>query len=374
MTDGTLYYSAEDADTSEGEGVYYMWAADEMKMIEEEFADRYDTEITTPFADIFGMSEQGNYYDEATHKLTGRNILTLRNWPEGLSPSDAEGWGELTAMILNKRSEREKPLLDTKVLTDWNGMLASGFIRCGLAEKDDSYIEKAKAIIEFYHSYYNENGRLPHTIVDGIATNPVGTLDDYAFLASAGLDLFMTGHGTEYLFYSIQLVDDIENHFAAGDGDYYLAVESELLPSRPRAGYDSATPSGASIHYGTLLKLFHLTGESKYMGRAQGYMASKSAQISQYPRGFAMLLSYYVEETLGRKTFLFDNLDKEQKEKITEKYKSDLLSGAVMVFRDADNAAELDKYIGWLPEYDKTAKPTMYKCEGFACGLPERVG
>jgi uncharacterized protein YyaL (SSP411 family) len=64
------FYSAEDADSEGEEGKFYVWGVDELKAA----LTKDELKLVT---DTYGVSEEGNYHDEATRRLTGKNILHM---------------------------------------------------------------------------------------------------------------------------------------------------------------------------------------------------------------------------------------------------------------------------------------------------------
>ena len=65
------FYSAEDADSEGEEGLFYLWTIEELKSILNESDVTFLTELYT-------LDSRGNFKDEATGQLTGRNIFYLQ--------------------------------------------------------------------------------------------------------------------------------------------------------------------------------------------------------------------------------------------------------------------------------------------------------
>ncbi len=104
--DGT-FYCALDADSEGREGAYYVWKADEIRAILGDEADE--------FLEFFGVTEEGNFEEEATRARTGENVLHAK-----------ERYGDrfrkqLTALA-QERAKRPRPELDDKRLLPWNGL------------------------------------------------------------------------------------------------------------------------------------------------------------------------------------------------------------------------------------------------------------
>ena len=54
----------------------------------------------------------------------------------------------LKAKLLAARGERDQPLVDDKVLTDWNGMAIAGLAEAGAALGDLAVVERASGSTE----------------------------------------------------------------------------------------------------------------------------------------------------------------------------------------------------------------------------------
>ncbi len=72
---------------------------------------------------------------------------------------------------------------------------------------------------------------------------------------------------------------------------FYDTDGEEALFTRPRSWEDGALPSGNSMAADVLLRLFALTGDSKYEELARGILAVMSAAVAQQPLAFGHLLA-----------------------------------------------------------------------------------
>ncbi len=223
MSDDGTFYTALDADSDGEEGKFYVWSMSELKKLGTK-------ELFKPYH----IKKEGNFNDEATRKPTGANILFQRRPFKQPNKKVQE--------VLNKlRKEREKrvrPGLDSKVLTDMNGLMIAAFATAGRILNESSYIERAeKAADRILQTRFGAEGKLMHT-----DTIP-GFLDDHAFLAWGLKELDKTtgSHGKEVN----NLVRSLEE-FAHPIGGYYMTSSDELI-SKPIDFYDGAIPSGNAV-------------------------------------------------------------------------------------------------------------------------------
>jgi uncharacterized protein YyaL (SSP411 family) len=126
------FYSAEDADSEGEEGRFYLWESREL----EAALPPSDVEAAKL---IFNIRNEGNFADPGG-RLSGTNILHLGQPPDlvaaGLGRSEEE-LQKLTARIggrlLARRELRPRPFKDTKILTDWNGLMIAALAKAAQA-------------------------------------------------------------------------------------------------------------------------------------------------------------------------------------------------------------------------------------------------
>ncbi|PSQ67711.1 MAG: thioredoxin domain-containing protein, partial [Bacteroidetes bacterium QH_1_61_8] len=162
------FYSAEDADSEneEGdmeEGAFYVWSIDEVR-------DLLDAETAELVIDLYNMTPEGNYREEASGERTGKNILHLDSSLDeeaarrGMS-ADAlrETVEEARATLLDERDERSRPGLDDKILTDWNGLMIAALATAARILDEPGYEDAAVEAATFLlDTMRDANGRLLH--------------------------------------------------------------------------------------------------------------------------------------------------------------------------------------------------------------------
>ena len=106
------FYAALDAETDAEEGKYYVWTADEIQTI---FAEKgVVPENAAQFATIYGVDKGPNF--EGKSVLYVIDGAAAEDALKGLLKSERE-------TLLTERFERERPLLDTKIIVSWNGLM-----------------------------------------------------------------------------------------------------------------------------------------------------------------------------------------------------------------------------------------------------------
>src|SRR5699024_2529008 len=128
---------------------FYVWTTDEVQKI----LDVDDSRLAIKF---FNLQPEGNYTDEVSGQRTGKNILHLTKpiaeWAAELEwsiESLQQKIEQIRSQLFNARSERERPFLDDKTLTDWNGLAIAALAKAGRVLGDPTYIEEAERAATF---------------------------------------------------------------------------------------------------------------------------------------------------------------------------------------------------------------------------------
>jgi uncharacterized protein YyaL (SSP411 family) len=286
------FYSAEDADSEGEEGRFYVWSTDEVR----EVLGPDDAGLA--FA-AWGLSAEGNYRDEATGETTGLNVLRRIASPAELAAdlqlerkAVEERLERARTLLFESRSSRERPLLDDKVLTDWNGLMIAALARAGRVTGEPDLVAAAREAAAFLHQRMWRDGGLLHRYRAGEAALE-GNLDDYANLCWGELELYRATFDAVHLERAARLTDEMLERFGdSARGGFYFSPEgrSDLIVRRKDV-HDGATPSGNSVALLNLLRLARLTGRTEYEQAAADTSSAFSRQIAAQPSAFAFFLT-----------------------------------------------------------------------------------
>ena len=187
---------------------------------------------------------------------------------------------------------RERPLLDDKVLTDWNGLMIAALARAGRVLADASLVAAARRSAAFLHRTMRSDGDLLHRYRDGEAALQAN-LDDYAFLAWGEIELYQATLEPEHLRRAIRLTDAMVDRFldANRGGFFFSAAGKADLIVRQREVYDGAVPSGNSVALYNLVRLARLTGRPDYEKLVSDTASAFSRQVASQPAAFTFFLS-----------------------------------------------------------------------------------
>lgn len=264
------FYSALDAETDAEEGKYYVWTADEIQKI-------LGKKEAKPFGDVYGVQKGPNF--------EGKNILYV---PEGAAAEDAlRSVASAQEKLLTARAKREYPLLDTKIIVNWNGLMIEALAYGYQVLGEKRYLTAALKATDFIlNTMRKPDGELWHTYTAGI-TKQDAYLDDYAFFVKGLLGLYRaTGEG-RWLDLAGALTDTMIQLFwdHKNGGFYYTRADAKHLIVRTKKPYDSAIPSGNAVTVENLIGL-----GKDYRNYAEKTLRTFADSMSQAPSSFMYIL------------------------------------------------------------------------------------
>ena len=264
------FYSALDAETDAEEGKYYVWTEDEIKKV----LSKTDVK---QFASIYGVDKGPNF--------DGKNVLYVPNGVE--SEASLKTVKSARETLLAARFERERPLLDTKIIVSWNGMmidaLAYGYEVLG----DEKYLTAASKAAQFILDKIRKpDGELWHTYTAGVAKYD-GYLDDYAFLVQGLLGLSSATGEERWLRSATTLTDKMIELFwdDKHGGFFFTKADAKQLIVRTKKPHDSAIPSGNAVAVNNLLML-----DPSYRNYAEKTLRSFAKAMEDTPSSFMHML------------------------------------------------------------------------------------
>jgi len=375
VSEGGGFFSAEDADSEGIEGKFYVWNYDELQAL----LEKEDLEL---FTEAYNVTKEGNYREEATQKITGKNILHLTKRLEllanefNISPEKFQEKIETIRLRLFKeREKRIHPHKDDKILTDWNGLMIAALAYGGYVFNKPKYVEAAKKGVEFILSNLRDaEGRLLHRFRDDNAELK-GYLDDYAFFIWGLLNLYEATLDIKYLELAIDMTKDQLNFYWDKEigAFYFTAEDAEKLITRRKEIYDGAIPSGNSVAMLNLLRLGQLTGEEEYETKADILGRVFAENIRNNALGFSFILSA-VDFAVGP-TFslvISGDRDNEDTNHLLKIVKETYLPNKALLFRPTDEESpkvdDLSNYITYFDKHEN--KATAYVCINKTCKPP----
>ena len=366
------FYSAEDADSEGEEGKFYVWSIEEIR----EQLPLAEAEL---FIEAYNLTDEGNYHDEVTGRKTGKNIPHLQKLFEELAqerdmtPENLRSvLASIREKLLEERKKRVHPLLDDKILTDWNGLIIAALAKAGSAFGNQDYIAKAQACWSFIENeMLTEDSGLKHRYRNGdVAID--GHADDYAFVIWGLLELYEATFKTEYLQHAVSLNKKFVEHFWDDEngGFYFTAESAEELLGRKKEIYDGAMPSGNSIAIKNLLRLGRMTANAKWEQMADESLKLFANSIEKAPTSFGAALQSVDFLEGDTREIVISGTHNSETEQFTRPLYDRFLPRAVIIFHDSEDNRIRD-LVPYLSDFGmKEGKPTAYVCQNYACELP----
>ncbi|MEM1041389.1 MAG: thioredoxin domain-containing protein [Bacteroidota bacterium] len=378
------FFSAEDADSlnpedEKEEGAFYVWTWDEV-------IETLGPQDGAFAAALFNLEREGNVRDEATRELTGQNVL-FRTADDaeaadrlGVPEADLrDRIGGIRQRLLSARAGRPRPLLDDKVLTDWNGLMIAALARAAWTFDAPEYAGRAARAADFLLSTMQTkpvpaqagNGRLLHRYRKGEAGIPA-LLDDYAFLVWGLVELYQATFEPRWLRAALDLHRTMHRHFGddARGGLFLSPDDGEVLLVRQKAYYDGAIPSGNAVAALNGLRLGRLTGETALEDEA-GRVLQSAASAAEQPMGHTMgMVALAFATGPSQEITVAGEPGAADTDALLGALRTRYLPNAVVHLRppDADTLADLAPYTEAQAVQGGAA--TAYVCEDFACQQP----
>lgn len=370
------FYTAEDADSEGEEGKFYLWTTAELEQV-----------LTPPDAQlakqILGLTEAGNWQEEATGRRMGNNILHLPRTLNELTPLaglDAEQlqqWlGAIREILYKVRAQRTPPFKDRKILADMNGLMLAALAIGGRVFAIEDYIEAAvNAADLIYYRLRQPDGRLYKRYQQG-EVGVFAHLDDYAFVVWGLIELYEATGQPPYLRQALELNQTMLQHYwdEKNGGFYLTANDAAELPVRPKEIYDGAIPSGNSVAALNNLRLGRLTGQPRLEEYAQHLLNSFAAAIRRYPAGHCFALQA-LDFALGpvQEVVIVGDFYAPDMTHMLHSVQSRFLPRKVLVHCPAqpeqqDILANLVPYVKGYQQLNNRA--TAYVCSNYACQKP----
>ena len=293
------FKSAIDAETEAVEGAFYVWDRGSL--------DRVLGEAESEFlAPILGYDSSPNFEE---HAYTLYLTASFQRHADRLGTSR----GDLVARVeplfgrlARDRAQRLFPLVDKKVLTDWNGMAIGALAQAGRLLGDDRYTSAAVEAAEFILGMQDSDGRLLHVWNEGQAKQPA-FLDDYSFLIHGLLALHRATGTARWLAEAERLTLEMERQLREPSGRYFTSPADPALLVRSSSASGGAIPAGNGMAIVNLLELAELTGRPSYRARARSAIQSLAPELKGLPAAMptvaqAVLMADQARADAGRVT------------------------------------------------------------------------
>jgi len=283
-----------DADSEGVEGKFAVWTYAEIEAL-------LGQEDAAFFGKFYDASPSGNWEDEAH----GGSVIIL-NRLEAAPPTLAEEarLAPLRQRLFDAREKRVHPGLDDKILADWNGLMIAALVNAATIFDEPEWIGLAAHAYGFIVSAMQftdaeGNKRLAHGWRAGVLVTP-GLALDHAAMIRAALALHETrnwapalGSARDYLADAITWAEALETYHAdpeSGLLDMAAKDAGDVILRLAPTG-DDAIPNAHPVYLSALVRLGGLTGEVRWLARADELFAALGAAVRSNFVGHAGILN-----------------------------------------------------------------------------------
>jgi hypothetical protein len=377
------FYSAEDADSSIShedpekhvEGAFYVWGHQEL--LEILGAD------TSLFSAYYGLGEKGNVEEDPFGEFTGKNHLSIVSTAQQVAAQQGRSSDEVEAVLeegrrrlLEIRSQRPRPGLDDKILTDWNGLMISALARGYQVLEEKEYLEAAEqaAALIAEQLYDEESGVLKRRLRGGEAAID-GLIRDYAFFVQGLLDLYESSLEGRWLLLAMDLTEIQNGLFWDADNGGFFATSGEdpSILVRMKDDYDGAEPSANSVAVLNLLRLSQMSGNQEWARMAERTLQAFQSRLMASPPSMPQMMvavNFYLDKP--KQILIAGDKDSPDTQAILREVHKRFLPNKVVVLADGgpvqQRLAPSLEILETLSRLD--GKATAYICENYVCQLP----
>lgn len=350
------FYSSLNADTEDGEGVFYAWQLNNFKQtIKNKDADL--------IADYYNLSAEGNWEK-------GTNILFAATTPAAFASDKKIAVADFGAslnkaqqVLLTERNKRKKPSIDTKILASWNAIMLNGYVDAYAATGTPRYLQQALKNADFLEKkMLGTDGKVMRSFKDGKVT-VAGFLDDHAWVAYAYAKLYQVTFDKHWLQQSKKITDYALQHFydSATGMFFYTASTTTDLVVKKMETRDHVIPSSNAVFAKLMYQLGTLFEDETYISKSTKMLSVMAAKMREAPAYHAEwaklsgLMAYGMYEVAV--------MGQESKTKNQAMQKNYLPN---VIYMGGDKEENLPLLEGKLQE----GKTMIYVCSNKTCKLP----
>lgn len=356
-----------DADSEGEEGKFYVWTEAEILSVLPESEHEF-------FRLAYGLQPGGNWEGKTVlqRRMDNSALAQRFGMDEESVHSRLENCHQL---LLSARAARPRPLLDDKVVTEWNGLMLIALAEAARALIDETraetYLQAAQQNADFLLTQLWDGAKLYRTWRQG-QRGADGVLADYAALILGLLALYQTDFDLRWYRAARQLTETMLGQFAAPEGGFYDTPAASDLPVRPQSIMDNAVPSGNALATEALLLMDAFEGVPAWREAAERALALVTAHAQGTPTGFGRWLCA-ADFSLGKPKQIAIMGDPQDQESIALRVaaQTGFNPNSVIAMGQPPVPEDAPTLLKNRPLLNNRA--TIYVCENFACKKPRNA-
>lgn len=276
------FHSSTDADTAEGEGVYFTWTPDEVRSLLAPDAAR----LLTALCALDGPPSFEHGRSVLRPSISGEAAAAAA----GVSGESApELLVEARRILLAARMRRTPPATDDKRLAAWTGMAVWALAWLGAALPEARYLDAARRGAEFLRQRAPRGGHIERAWRSGVSSG-TETLEDLAWVASGWVQLGEVSGELDWIEDAIDLLRRRLPHYIERGVIFDTPDDGPTLVFRPRSPLDNAIPASSAVLAQVLGRLATLTEDSALASRAGEVISADAGLAARVPEAAATLL------------------------------------------------------------------------------------
>jgi uncharacterized protein YyaL (SSP411 family) len=357
------FYSAEDADSGDGEGRFYLWTPAQLEAV----LGKDDAAL---FAAAFDVTTAGNFEGHRSILHRVADDATLARRFQGDAAAVAARLHTAREKLRVAREKRERPLRDEKVITAWNGLMIGTLAQAAQVLDEPRYQVAATNAAEFILTHLRRDGRLLRRWAAGEAAVPA-VLSDYAFLVQGLLDLYEATFDLRWLTTARELAREMISRFADPAGGFFDTDGNDpTLLVRTKEVYDGGLPTGNAVACLDLLRLSEYFGDDRLHALAEQTLRTFADALTETPRAVPQLLQD-LDVLLGgsQEVVIAGPPGDPRTRSLLATARRTFVPARVLALTSGSDAVA--NTIPWAAQRVAIdGKPTAYVCENFMCLLP----
>jgi uncharacterized protein YyaL (SSP411 family) len=366
-----LFYSSQDADSEGKEGVFFVWK-------DTEIIDVLGIEKGEWFNHHFGVFPDGNFEE-------GLSILHVTPILRETLQKEEITIGELNSIkkkLLKVRNNREKPFLNDNAIVSWNALVIYSLGKASFILNNPKYLaigsQTLNSIVKLL--FNEETKRLRRNYRK--KANGWGFADDYVLLIQSFLFYFALTGKRNFLEKAELFQKLFDRDFWDEDksGYYFSGSWQTDTYIREKPVVTFSIPNANSIALENLIRLYHYTGNQKYLKRADkqvSFLLGWFKEYSTFNGETLSSLSLYYEKPVEIIIFLGE--DQDANDSILNYLRSTFIPHSLPLIVTRENFAEVKDYpnvqdkLNYFDE-DQFVKTTAFICRDLTCSVPLYTG
>ncbi len=278
------FYAALDAESNGIEGALYVWQEKELF----ELLDSHERDLLSKCYGLADLPEHVGHPPVQGKALYARqHLLALAHEKNRSYENLRNSLLPIFTKLKYYRDKREFPQVDTKVIASWNGLMIDSLVRASITFNRPDYLAAAEKAALYLHATLIEDAllmRLKHSTIHGF-------LEDYAYFESALLSLFEATKQKHWFDKAVNLHQTTDKLFWDNDkGGYFISDGLAPLFVRVHKAYDNGLPSANGVMLQNILRLWEMSEDEKWLGRARVIMAVYEKAMKDLPADFSSMI------------------------------------------------------------------------------------